>query len=1084
MARLLRVDEIDRLAALRRHDILDTAPEPSFDRIVEQVRDVCRVPIALVSLVDADRQWFKAKAGVTVDETPLATSVCAIAIRQPDILEIDDLSTDERTAGMSLVAGDPHIRFYAGAPLIGSDGAALGSLCAIDTDPRPGGLDTLQKKTLSLLAEQVVVLIEMRTAIAVRDAALADDEAWRRTQLSERRYHAMVDSAIDNGLISFDGDHVVTSWSKGAEHLFGWTAEEMVGEEADKIFTPEDRAAGVVLREFETARAAGRASDERWHIRKDGSRFYCHGAMTPLLGTGEEGFVKALRDVTTEHENRSALSASREKLELATRAARMGQFDFYPQSGDLDWDDRCRELFGLPPGVPVSYEGTYLAGLHPDDRERGADGVLAALDPTGSRTFDLEYRTVGIEDGIERHIHAKGTTLFEGDLPLRLIGTVQDVTAERRARLVLHETEQRLRLAARATNDAIWDWDLVGNHVVWNAALEQTYGHPLDQVEPTGAWWIDHIHPEDRERIDRSIHAVIDGEETDWTDEYRFRRADGSYADIRDRGFVLRDDAGKSIRMIGAMLDQSDRKGVERALRTEATGLAQQVADGEAEIDRMWAASPDLMVVVDGKGVFHRVNPAWTTMLGYAPDELIGHHVNEFVLPENHEDTTAAYEAAAGGQQIAALNRYRHRDGSARFISWVAAQNEGMIYATGRDVTAEMEGRETLRQTEEQLRQAQKMEAVGQLTGGLAHDFNNLLAGISGSLELMAIRLSQGRLADLEKYMTAAQGASRRAAALTHRLLAFSRRQTLDPRPTDVNILVAGMHDLIQRTVGPSVHVEVVGASGLWTVLVDPPQLENALLNLSINARDAMPDGGRITIETANKWLDSGAAKKHDMPEGQYLSLCVTDTGTGMTPDVISKAFDPFFTTKPLGEGTGLGLSMIYGFARQSGGQVRIYSEVGQGTTLCIYLPRHFGEVRELASDAVTAAPKAEQGETVLVVDDEPTIRMLVAEILTDLGYVPVEAADGAAGLRVLQSDVRIDLLVTDIGLPGGMNGRQLADAARVARPELKVLFITGYAENALLGTKQLERGMAVLTKPFAVEALGSRIREMILASK
>ena len=255
------------------------------------------------------------------------------------------------------------------------------------------------------------------------------------------------------------------------------------------------------------------------------------------------------------------------------------------------------------------------------------------------------------------------------------------------------------------------------------------------------------------------------------------------------------------------------------------------------------------------------------------------------------------------------------------------------------------EGTAELMRAEEALRQSQKMEAVGQLTGGLAHDFNNLLAGISGSLELMQTRMQQGRFNDVDRYMAAAQGAAKRAAALTHRLLAFSRRQTLDPKPTNVNRLVSGMQELIQRTVGPGITVEVVGASGLWPVLVDPSQLENALLNLCINSRDAMPDGGRITIETANKWLDERAAKKHDIPEGQYLSLCVTDTGTGMPPEVIARVFEPFFTTKPIGEGTGLGLSMIYGFAQQSGGQVRIYSEVGKGTTVCIYLPRHYGEI-------------------------------------------------------------------------------------------------------------------------------------------
>ncbi len=372
------------------------------------------------------------------------------------------------------------------------------------------------------------------------------------------------------------------------------------------------------------------------------------------------------------------------------------------------------------------------------------------------------------------------------------------------------------------------------------------------------------------------------------------------------------------------------------------------------------------------------------------------------------------------------------------------------------------------------------MEAVGQLTGGLAHDFNNLLTGISGSLELLQARVAQGRIGDLERYLSAAQGAAKRAAALTHRLLAFSRRQTLDPKPTDANRLMAGMEELVRRTMGPEVAVEVVAAGGLWATLVDPNQLENALLNLCINARDAMPDGGRLTIETGNRWLDQRAARERDLPPGQYVSVCVSDTGTGMAPEVTARAFDPFFTTKPIGMGTGLGLSMVYGFVRQSGGQARIYSEPGQGTMVCLYLPRHHGVAenvdipRELAE-----APRSEQGETVLVVDDEPTVRMLVREVLADLGYTAIEAADGPAGLKVLQSNARIDLLVTDVGLPG-MNGRQLADAARERRPELRVLFITGYAENAVLNHGHLDPGMHVMTKPFAMEALASRIKELI----
>jgi CheY-like chemotaxis protein len=315
---------------------------------------------------------------------------------------------------------------------------------------------------------------------------------------------------------------------------------------------------------------------------------------------------------------------------------------------------------------------------------------------------------------------------------------------------------------------------------------------------------------------------------------------------------------------------------------------------------------------------------------------------------------------------------------------------------------------------------------------------------------------------------------------LTQRLLAFSRRQTLDPKSTDINRLIGGMEDLIRRTVGPSNTVEVVGAGGIWITKIDQSQLESALLNLCINARDAMPKGGRITIETANKWLDERAAREREVPPGQYVSLCVTDTGTGMTPDVIAHAFDPFFTTKPLGQGTGLGLSMIHGFVRQSGGQVRIYSEVGKGTTMCLYLPRFVGGKDDADLPGLPSVADLGHGETVVVIDDDVTVRMLIVEVLEEAGYVVIQAADGPTGLKILQSDARIDLLVTDVGLPGGMNGRQLADTARTARPDLKVLFVTGFAENAAVGNGLLEPGMQVITKPFVMAALGNKVREMI----
>jgi PAS domain S-box-containing protein len=413
-------------------------------------------------------------------------------------------------------------------------------------------------------------------------------------------------------------------------------------------------------------------------------------------------------------------------------------------------------------------------------------------------------------------------------------------------------------------------------------------------------------------------------------------------------------------------------------------------------------------------------------------------------------------------------------------------ENDKQIGAVNcfQDLSAQKQTEKEREQLREELHQAQKMEAVGQLTGGLAHDFNNLLAGISGSLELMQRRIEQGRINDLNRYITAALGASKRAAALTHRLLAFSRRQPLNAEPTDISRLVVGMEELVCRTVGPEIAVEVVTADGLWNAFVDPNQLENALLNLCINAHDAMADGGKLLVETTNISFDERTAREHDMPPGHYVSLCVSDNGTGMAQDVVAHAFDPFYTTKPVGMGTGLGLSMIYGFVRQSGGQVRIYSEPGRGTTVCLYLPRSLGKADLAeASRELIETPRAELGETVLVVDDEPTVLMLVSELLGDLGYVAIEAMDGPAGLGVLQSDARIDLLITDIGLSGGMNGRQFVDAARECRRDLKVLFITGYAEQAMLRHGHSDVGMNVVTKPFAIEVLANRIRDLITAA-
>ena len=861
--------EDGHLAVLESYAILDTPAEAGFDDAVLLASQICETPIALVSLLARDRQWFKARIGLEACETPLEQSVCAHALRQGGTLVITDLTRDARTRDNALVTGPPHIRFYAGAPLQAPGEPPIGTLCVIDCVPRPGGLSPMQAASLEALARQVMRQMELRRVL-VRNAA-----AGRRREAAEAAERGRLDRAARRraGLLEL-GDRLdscadAVAMARVAAGIAGRTLGAAVAGYAS--FSPDD-AQAQVLSDWT---APGAASLVGRHRLRD------YGSYAAALGRGETVTV-----------------------------------------GDVAADPRTAE---------------------------GA----AAFQDAGIRAFVK--------------------------LPLSDQGAVVAIFFVTRA--VPHQ---------------------------WTA---EEVGFLRNVAERTGA-------------------AIA-------------------------------------------------RRRAEDGLRALAASLERQVAERTADRNRLWQLSTDIMLVARFDGTIVAVNPAWTVLLGWAEIELVGCHLLTLVHAGDQADTARGGEQLSQGRTLVRFeNRYRHKDGSYRWVSWTAVPGEGLINAVGRDCTAE----KALAEAEARLRQSQKMEAVGQLTGGLAHDFNNLLTGITGSLELLQSRVAQGRLGDVDRFVGLAQGAAGRAAALTNRLLAFSRQQTLDPKPVDMNQLVAGMEELVRRSVGPGMEIAVLAGAGLWTTLCDPGQLENALLNLCLNARDAMAGGGQVTIETGNRWLDADAAQARELPPGAYVSLCVRDTGTGMPPEVVARAFDPFFTTKPVGQGTGLGLSMIYGFVRQSGGQAHIASEAGRGTEVCLYLPRHVGEA---ATAAVPAGPVAVavamgRGEAVLVVDDEPSVRVLVGEILRDLGYVALEAVDGAEALRVLQSDVAVDLLVTDVGLPGGMDGRQLAAAGRAARPGLRVLFITGYDEGAALDQGRRDAGVQVLTKPFALEALAGRIRMLL----
>jgi PAS domain S-box-containing protein len=700
---------------------------------------------------------------------------------------------------------------------------------------------------------------------------------------SDARLALVIEGAKDYAILTADAQGRVADWSAGAEAIFGWKAAEVVGQPAGMLFTPEDRAQGVDVEELRIAARDGCADDERWHLRKDGSRVFMRGIVRPLPPRPDGlpgGFLRIARDETA----REVARALRDAL--------------------AELPERLRDL---ETPQDITYAAVRLLG------------ETLRVSRVGFGTIDTHTDTLHVE----RDWTAPDVESLAGTTPLRHYGSF--IESLKRNEFV---SIQDVRLDDRTSQAA--------------EALEGRSARSFVNV------------------------PVVEG--------------------------------GQLVAVL-------------------------------------------------------YVNDAFVRQ--WSMEELA-------FVREIAERTRLAAERAHG---LAALraSEARLRDSNESLEAKVRERTQDLMAA------------------EAALRQSQKMEAIGQLTGGIAHDFNNLLGAMSTSLQVLERRLGTGKTDNAAHYIGMAQDALRRAAGLTHRLLAFSRRQTLDPKAIDANRLVAGMEDLIRRTMGPSVDVEVVGAGGLWATKIDAAQLESALLNLCINARDAMaPQGGRLTIETANKWLDAREAALRDVLPGQYISICVTDTGTGMSAATIARAFDPFYTTKPMGQGTGLGLSMVYGFVRQSGGQVRVYSEIGRGTTMCLYLPRHKGAAEEDPVEATNDALMQGEGETILVIEDEATIRLLVVEELTEAGYRVLSAQDAPSGLRLLQSDARIDLLLTDVGLPGGLNGRQVADAGRVSRPGLKVLFITGYAENATVGNGLLDHGMQVITKPFDIAALARRVRVMI----
>ncbi|HEV7265610.1 MAG TPA: PAS domain S-box protein [Falsiroseomonas sp.] len=787
----------------------------------------------------------------------------------------------------------------------------------------------------------------LRTYAALLGPVIDRLHKQRKLRATEQRFRLIVESARDYAIFVADTEDRITDWFPGAEAVFGWTADEAVGQPSSILFTPEDRATHIDEDEVETARARGVAPNRRWHLRRDGTRVFIEGTVTAL---------------------------------------------------------------------------------------RGEDGELRGFLKIG-----------------------------------------QDVTERRRTDEQLRESEERLRALVTATSDVLYrmspDWT--------EMRRLDGRGSLSDTASPSRTWLDECIHPDDQPQVRDAIREAI-RTKTVFEQEHRVLRTDGSLGWTLSRAVPLLDARGEIREWFGAASDVTARKRTEEALR-----------ESEARFRHMADSAPALIWMTDAEGTVTFANMHFEHMFGRPAEEMLGDGWARFVPEQDLEMLNAGQRDAFQARgPFRAETRVRDRAGR---VLWVRSESVPRLDDAGRflgytgcgvDITdarlaaEELERRVAertaeLMSAEETIRQAQKMEAVGQLTGGIAHDFNNMLQGVAGGLEMARRRLADGRTGAALRYLEAAREAAERAAGLTRRLLAFARRQRLEPRPVDTDRLVAGLADLIRRTVGPGVRLELRLRDGGGSVLCDPNELESALLNLVINARDAMPGGGRLAIATEDAELSAADIPDRQTEPGKYVAISVADTGAGIPPEVLGRVFEPFFTTKPQGQGTGLGLSQVYGFLRQSGGLVRIESAPGQGTTVRLLLPLH--EQLPAAEEPGAMPPQAGPGRTVLLVDDEDAVRRPVADRLRELGHTVLEARDGPAALRILAS-ARPDLLVSDVGLPRGMNGRQVAEAVRERMPGLPVLFITGYAGAVL------PSGVEVIEKPFELDALAQRVQAMLQA--
>jgi PAS domain S-box-containing protein len=699
-----------------------------------------------------------------------------------------------------------------------------------------------------------------------------------------------------------------------------------------------------------------------------------------------------------------------------------------------------------------------------------------------------EFATNALKRGATDYV-LKRNLARVGTAVTRALEQARIRVTQARTEEALRHSELSSRLSIEAARLGLWEIRPLTNELKWDARCWALFGLP-PQSDISMERALETIHPDDRARVMERLQRAMQlgtPESDVYQDEFRTIMSNGDERWISTRGQARFDD-GQCTLVVGVVRDVTDEHRARDGLRRLADELEAKVAQSTAERDRIWRLSPDLFAAIGFDGRLQGVNPAWTASLGYDARDIVGAKLLDLVHPDEQPGAIEALGRLKNGKAVERFEkRIRHRDGSWRWYSWTAAPDKGVFYAVGRDTTAERNALialgernrelateiEERERVEEALRQMQRLEAVGQLTSGVAHDFNNLLTVILGNVGFIERAAKEGGLPPrtLER-LGHMRAAAERGAKLTAQMLAFSRRQKLAPKRVNLNETVNGMQALLQSTLAGAVRIETALQSGVWPALVDPTQIELIILNLAINARDAMEVGGTLTISTSNANVRAMPTRPEEPIPGRYVVLCVSDTGEGMSPEVLAKAFEPFFTTKEIGKGSGLGLAQVYGFAKQSGGGVRIESKPGQGTRVEVFLPRADADVQVEEEADQRAAPGANGACTILLIDDDSDVREVAAAMLEDLGCTVIGAGSGGAALDLLASGEPISLILSDYAMPG-MNGAEVERAAEHLRPGVPLVFMTGYADLTALRHVGSER---IIRKPFNEAELARKI--------